>query len=75
MLGVVFVGTVASTVRVFRVNTDVIEERFTPAVQHGQPLAGKIVLLLLIATFVALSKTSTPRPIFRAEEVMHHETP
>ena len=42
-LGVMFVGTVASTVSVFRVNKDVLEERFKPPVQQGQPLADKVV--------------------------------
>ncbi|MGH8534183.1 MAG: hypothetical protein ACREV1_16080, partial [Gammaproteobacteria bacterium] len=32
-LGVVFVATVASTVSIFRVNKDLLEERFKPPVQ------------------------------------------
>jgi protein-S-isoprenylcysteine O-methyltransferase Ste14 len=53
-LGVVFVGTVASTVSLFRVNKDLLAERFKPPVQKGQPLADKIVVILLIAAFVGL---------------------
>jgi protein-S-isoprenylcysteine O-methyltransferase Ste14 len=53
-LGVVFVGTVASTVILFRVNKNVLEERFKPPIQKGQPLADKIVVVLLIAAFVGL---------------------
>jgi protein-S-isoprenylcysteine O-methyltransferase Ste14 len=53
-LGLVFVGTVASTVSLFRVNKELLEERFKPPVQQGQPLADKIVVLLLIAGFVSV---------------------
>jgi protein-S-isoprenylcysteine O-methyltransferase Ste14 len=53
-LGVVFGGTVASTVSVFRVNKDLLAERFKPPVQKGQPLADKIVVALLIAGFVSV---------------------
>jgi hypothetical protein len=35
LLGVVFVGTVASTVSVFHVNQGLLEERFKPPVQQG----------------------------------------
>lgn len=63
-LGVVFVGTVASTVSVFRVNKDLLEERFKPPVQKGQPLADKIVVVLLIAAFVSVI-VFTPLDVFR----------
>src|SRR3989442_14238198 len=63
-LGVVFVGTVASTVSVFRVNKDLLEERFKPPVQKGQPLADKIVVVLLIAAFVGLL-VFIPLDVFR----------
>jgi H+/Cl- antiporter ClcA len=53
-LGVVFCGTVVSTVSVFRVNKAILAERFKPPVQQGQPLADKIVVLLLIAGFVSV---------------------
>ena len=48
-LGVVFVATVATVVQLPR---DLLDERFKPPVQKGQPLADKIVVLLLIAAFV-----------------------
>ena len=54
VLGMVFVGTVASTVSVFRVSKALLEERFKPPIQKGQPLADKIVVLLLIAGFVSV---------------------
>ena len=43
-LGVVFVGAVASTVSLYRTNKDLLEERFKPPVQEGQPLEDKIVV-------------------------------
>lgn len=63
-LGVVFVGTVASTVSIFRVNKDLLEERFKPPVQKGQPLADKIVVVLLIIAFVSLI-VFIPLDVFR----------
>ena len=53
-LGVVFVGAVASTVSLYRTNKGLLQERFKLPVQKGQPLADKIVVLLLIASFVGL---------------------
>jgi protein-S-isoprenylcysteine O-methyltransferase Ste14 len=63
-LGVVLVGAVASTVSVFRVSKDLLEERFKPPIQKGQPLADKIVVVLLIAAFVGLT-AFIPLDVFR----------
>jgi protein-S-isoprenylcysteine O-methyltransferase Ste14 len=63
-LGVVFVCAVASTVSVFRVNKAVLEERFKPPVQKGQPLADRIIVLLLIAGFVGVI-VFIPLDVFR----------
>src|SRR5215510_12138481 len=63
-LGVVFGGAVASTVGVFRVNKDLLAERFKPPVQKGQPLADKIVVVLLIAGFVSVI-VCIPLDVFR----------
>lgn len=63
-LGVVFVGAVASTASVFRVNKGLLEERFKPPVQKGQPLADKIVVVLLMAGFVGLM-VFIPLDVFR----------
>jgi hypothetical protein len=41
-------------VSVFRVNKDLLAERFNSPVQQGQPLADKIVVVLLIAAFVSV---------------------
>jgi protein-S-isoprenylcysteine O-methyltransferase Ste14 len=63
-LGVVLVGAVGSTVSVFRVSKDLLEERFKPPIQKGQPLADKIVVVLLIAAFVGLT-AFIPLDVFR----------
>jgi protein-S-isoprenylcysteine O-methyltransferase Ste14 len=63
-LGVVFVGTVASTVSIFRVNKDLLDERFKPPIQKGQPLADKIVVILFIAMFLGLI-AFIPLDVFR----------
>ena len=60
-LGVVFVATVATVVQLPR---DLLDERFKPPIQQGQPLADKIVLLLLIATFVGVI-VFIPLDVFR----------
>ena len=63
-VGVVFVGAVASTVSLFRVNKDLLEERFKPPLQKGQPLADKIVVVLLITSFVSVI-VFIPLDVFR----------
>jgi len=51
-LVVVLVGAVASTAALYRTDPALLEERFKPPVQKGQPLADKVLVLLLVATFV-----------------------
>jgi protein-S-isoprenylcysteine O-methyltransferase Ste14 len=63
-LSVVFVGAVASTVNLFRTNKELLAERFKPPVQKGQPLADKIVVLLVIAGFVGVI-AFIPLDVFR----------
>ena len=63
-LGVVSAGAVTSTVSLFRTSKDLLEERFKPPVQEGQPLADKILVLLLIAVFVGLI-VFIPLDVFR----------
>jgi protein-S-isoprenylcysteine O-methyltransferase Ste14 len=53
-LGVVLVLAVTSTVGLFRVNPELLEERFKPPMQKGQPFADKILVMLIIAEFVGL---------------------
>jgi len=63
-IGVVFVCTVATMVGVFLDNEDLLNERFKPPIQQGQPLADKIVLVLFIATFFGLI-VFIPLDVFR----------
>jgi protein-S-isoprenylcysteine O-methyltransferase Ste14 len=51
LIGVVFVATVATMVSLSG-NKDLLNERFKPPIQKGQPLADKIILLLFIVTFI-----------------------
>jgi protein-S-isoprenylcysteine O-methyltransferase Ste14 len=64
LLGVVFVGAVASTISLLRTNKDVLEARFKPPVQEGQPLADKIIVLLFLAGFVGVM-VFIPLDVFR----------
>jgi protein-S-isoprenylcysteine O-methyltransferase Ste14 len=63
-LGVALVGSVASTVSVMRTNPAVLTERSKPPFQKGQPLADKILVLLLIVTFVGVI-VFIPLDVFR----------
>jgi protein-S-isoprenylcysteine O-methyltransferase Ste14 len=54
LLAVILVVSVMSTISIARINTGLLEERFKPPIQKGQPLADKIVLTLLLASFVGL---------------------
>jgi protein-S-isoprenylcysteine O-methyltransferase Ste14 len=63
-LGVVFVGAVASTASLYRASKDLLAERFKPPIQEGQPLADKIVVVLLIAGFVGVI-VFIPLDVFR----------
>jgi len=62
-IGVVFVATVATVVSLSG-NKDLLNERFKPPIQQGQPLADKIILLLLLATFCGLL-VFIPLDVFR----------
>jgi protein-S-isoprenylcysteine O-methyltransferase Ste14 len=63
-LGVVLVLAVMSTVSLFRANPELLEERFKPPIQKGQPLADKILVMLVIAEFVGLI-AFIPLDVFR----------
>lgn len=63
-LGVVFVCAAASTMSIYRIHSGILEERFKPPIQKGQPLADKIVVLLLLAGFMGLL-VFIPLDIFR----------
>ncbi len=54
LIGAVFAGTLGSIAGLARVRRDLLEERMKAPIQKGQPLADKIVTLLLLATFLGL---------------------
>jgi protein-S-isoprenylcysteine O-methyltransferase Ste14 len=64
MLGAIFVATTATMVLVFPGREDLLNERFKPPVQKGQPLADKIIVLLLIAAFISII-VFIPLDVFR----------
>lgn len=51
IIAVDVVATVVMMVAVFASREALLDERFKPAIQEGQPLADKIVLLLFLAAF------------------------
>jgi len=63
-LGLVLVGTTATLFIVFPGREDLLDERFKPPVQKGQPLADKIVTLMLIAAFIGVI-VFIPLDVFR----------
>ncbi len=63
-LSVAAVGTVVSTVSIYRVNKAVLAERFKPPLQKGQPLVDKIIVTLLITELVGLI-VFIPLDVFR----------
>src|SRR5262245_5133845 len=63
-LGLVLVGATATMLIVFPGREDLLNERFKPPVQKGQPLADKIIVLLLIAAFLGVI-VFIPLDVFR----------
>ncbi len=63
-LGVVLISGIATMVIVFPGREDLLNERFKPPVQKGQPLADKVIVLLLIASFLGLI-AFIPLDVFR----------
>ena len=56
--------TVASIASVARVNQELLEERLKPPIQRGQPLADKIIVVLLSATYAGVI-VAIPLDVFR----------
>jgi len=54
IVALVFIGTVGAVVGLAYGNRALLEERLKPPVQKGQPLADRILLPLLLATFLGL---------------------
>lgn len=63
-LVVVLVGTVASTMSVQRVNPAVLAERYRSPIQKGQPVADKILVVLLLVGFLGVI-VFIPLDVFR----------
>jgi protein-S-isoprenylcysteine O-methyltransferase Ste14 len=63
-LGADLVCAVASTVSIYRVNKELLDERFKSPVQKGQPLTDKILVLLIIAGFLGML-VLIPLDVFR----------
>jgi protein-S-isoprenylcysteine O-methyltransferase Ste14 len=63
-LAVVFVNAVTGTVVLYRTSKELLEERFKPLLQKGQPLADKIIVLPLVAAFMGLI-VFIPLDVFR----------
>lgn len=63
-LGVWFVVGLAATLSLYSGHREILQERFKPLLQKGQPPADKIVLPLLLAIFLG-SFVFTPLDVFR----------
>ena len=63
-LAVASAGSIATMLIVFPGREDLLEERLKSPIQKGQPLADKIVILLLIASYMA-SIAFIPLDVFR----------
>src|SRR5262245_22906096 len=60
----IFILALWSTVSLFRANRELLEERFKPPIQPGQPLADKIIVMLVIVEFLGLI-AFIPLDVFR----------
>jgi protein-S-isoprenylcysteine O-methyltransferase Ste14 len=54
LIGIIFVGSVASATGLFPGRKDLLRERLKSPIQKGQPLTDKIVLMLLLISFYGL---------------------
>jgi len=63
-LGVVFVCYVVMAISIFPGREDLLNERFKPPIQKGQPFADKIILILFIFAFLDLI-VFIPLDVFR----------
>jgi protein-S-isoprenylcysteine O-methyltransferase Ste14 len=63
-IGVIQAGYLAMAIWVFPKRPDLLDERFKPPIQKGQPLADQIILLLFIAVYCGLV-IFVPLDVFR----------
>ena len=61
LLGVI---AVAATLSVFAIPEDLLNERYKPPIQRGQPLADKVVIVLLLVSFIG-TVVFIPIDVFR----------
>jgi protein-S-isoprenylcysteine O-methyltransferase Ste14 len=54
LIGVIAVGSLISELRLFPEHKDLIKERLKPPVQKGQPLADKIITILMLLVFYGM---------------------
>jgi len=54
LLGLMIVGTAASTARMMTGHKELLAERLKPLIQRGQPLADKILVVLFVSSYVGL---------------------
>jgi protein-S-isoprenylcysteine O-methyltransferase Ste14 len=54
LVGVVFLGGTAAMFGIFRTRPDLLAERLKPPIQKGQPLADRVIILALLASFFGL---------------------
>src|SRR5262245_24531025 len=64
LLGMILVSTMATMIIVFRGREDLLNERFKPPIQKGQPIADRIIVLMLIASFIGMM-AFIPLDVFR----------
>jgi len=64
IIGLDLVGTVGATISLSRGHLGLLEERLKPPVQKGQPLADKVLVILLFITYLG-SILSIPLDVFR----------
>jgi protein-S-isoprenylcysteine O-methyltransferase Ste14 len=64
LIGILFAGSVASAAGLFPGRMDLLRERLKSPIQKGQPLADKIVLMLLLISFYGLI-AFIPLDVFR----------
>lgn len=63
-LGVVLIASLVTMLAIFPGNEALLNERFKPPIQKGQPLADKILIVTLLATFLSVV-VFIPLDVFR----------
>jgi protein-S-isoprenylcysteine O-methyltransferase Ste14 len=64
LIGIIFFGAAASTAGLFPRGKDLLRERMKSPLQHGQPVADKIIVMLFLISFYGLI-VCIPLDVFR----------